>query len=492
MKEIKYTEIKEGTFKKVIIDIEANDFFESSINFSKGMPFKFKEEARIWCIVIRDVDTFNYVVLDYDLLKKEILKQCLRYTDTIIGHYVIGYDFPALRLFNLLDYTIGYPYKKSYFFNKEIQVIDTLALSKFLAPDRFGGHSLDDWGKRHGIEKFHFDDFSQYTEEMRTYCIQDTLNNLQTYTCLLKEIEERKYQDAYFIPFQMEMKLMDITVKQSVYGFEFNTELAEFCVEDLNTKMEEIRKTVNPLLPPKLLNKGEQKHYTPPKSQILKNGDLSASIIKFVAKIESKIEGNTFVFEGKEFTIPYYDPIKETIEADVDDLDHLKGFLLSLGWDPIEWKERDLTRDSKKIKLTPEKFEATVKRYVDSTINGPYKEYRLKILDNIFEDNLEEYLFDKYASGQFRVPISPCIRTGTDKVFCPNLELLGQKASFARDVTIYFTYRHRKNSISGSNSDEDGSPSTGYLSLVREDGRISTPADTLGAASFRYLHKSVI
>ena len=56
----------------------------------------------------------------------------------------------------------------------------------------------------------------------------------------------------------------------------------------------------------------------------------------------------------------------------------------------------------------------------------------------------------------------------------------------------YLTFKHRKNSLAGGKEDEDGSPSTGYLSLVREDGRISTPADTLGAASFRYLHKSVI
>jgi len=39
--------------------------------------------------------------------------------------------------------------------------------------------------------------------------------------------------------------------------------------------------------------------------------------------------------------------------------------------------------------------------------------------------------------------------------------------------------------------DEDGEPMTGFLSAVREDGRVPTPADTLGANTGRYRHKIV-
>jgi DNA polymerase I-like protein with 3'-5' exonuclease and polymerase domains len=55
----------------------------------------------------------------------------------------------------------------------------------------------------------------------------------------------------------------------------------------------------------------------------------------------------------------------------------------------------------------------------------------------------------------------------------------------------YYTYRHRRNSIAGGVLDEDGDPVTGFLANVREDGRIPTPADTLGANTGRYRHKIV-
>ena len=83
------------------------------------------------------------------------------------------------------------------------------------------------------------------------------------------------------------------------------------------------------------------------------------------------------------------------------------------------------------------------------------------------------------------------IRIGTEKKLCPNLTKLGEQAEFALDVTEYLTYKHRKNSIAGGKEDEEGSPLTGYLSQVRSDHRISTPADTLGANGGRYKHRGV-
>ena len=70
-----------------------------------------------------------------------------------------------------------------------------------------------------------------------------------------------------------------------------------------------------------------------------------------------------------------YEWLKEVdstcLQSTIDDLDNLKAYLLSLDWSPTEWKLRDLTKDSKKKKLTPEKLLDTIKRYVDNTINGP-------------------------------------------------------------------------------------------------------------------------
>lgn len=475
-------------FEEVIIDIEANDFFDRSIDYKKGMPFQFKPEAKIWCIVLRDFNNFNNVkTLVLNECTRENLKEALKNTKTIIGHYIVGYDFPALQLFNILDYKIGYLGEPSYLYDKEVKVIDTLILSKLLQPDRFGGHGLEAWGERHGFPKYDFSDFSKFTPEMLTYCIQDTLNNAHTYNWLLKEQGNWDYKE----PYDLELKLLDLTVKQSAYGFEFDSKLAEECLVDLDEKMETIRNNVNPILPLKPLNKGEQKYYTPPKIQFKQNGELSAAILKFIEKVGGKLEDQSLILDGISYDLPYTECVKQSLPADIDDLDHLKGFLLDLGWNPIEWKERDITRDSKKLKLEGDKLTATVLRYVESTLNGPYKYSRLALLE-LTENDLEKTLLRLVKHGKpVRVPVSPAIKVGTDKQLCPNLIKLGQKASFAADVAKYFTYRHRRNSIAGGKEDEEGEPITGFLANVREDGRISTPADTLGAASFRYLHKGV-
>jgi DNA polymerase I-like protein with 3'-5' exonuclease and polymerase domains len=105
---------------------------------------------------------------------------------------------------------------------------------------------------------------------------------------------------------------------------------------------------------------------------------------------------------------------------------------------------------------------------------------------------LKDFLMNKIdGSKPIYVPTTPKLSVGVEKEICPNLILMGEKAEFVKDVVHYYTYRHRKNSIAGGVLDEDGEPETGFLSAVREDGRVPTPADTLGANTGRYRHKIV-
>src|SRR5690606_22817641 len=69
---------------------------------------------------------------------------------------------------------------------------------------------------------------------------------------------------------------------------------------------------------------------------------------------------------------------------------------------------------------------------------------------------------------------------------------LGEKVAFAKDFALYLTYKHRKTSISGGETDEYGEPTKGFLSQVRsEDSRIPTPAIEIGASTNRYKHVGV-
>lgn len=499
------------SFKKTVIDIEANGLLNHLIDFST-MPLKFKPSAQLYCIVLTDLDNpSDNIILKQGDCTKEKLAEHLKNTDEIIWHNGVKYDAPALFLFNMLDYKIYY-YPDDMDNNGEIngrpvKITDTLILSKFLQPDRIFGHSLKNWGiflsdykddyRQVCIDLGYIDkdspkgaEFSEYHEELIPYCITDTRVTASIYHELFKENNNFKISYQYHV----ELKSADLSLRQELYGFYFNKDVAVEALDDLNILLKDIKTKVDPLLPPKILNKGEQKDYMPPARQYKANGDITAFLEKFIVKIGATLsEDESYItFEGKDFTLPLPADIclKQTIPSTIDDLDNLKAYLLSLDWNPSEWKIRDLTKDSKKKKVAPEKLEATIKRYVENTLNGPYKKYRLDIL-GIPEEFLEKQLLSKKNEYSIVVPVSPMIRVGVEKNLCPNLEVLGTKASFVLDVVQYLTYKHRRNSIAGGTTDDDGDPTTGYLSLIREDNRISTPSDTLGASTTRTRHISV-
>ena len=99
------------SFKRVILDIEANNFLENMLDFTQK-PLKLKSTARIWCIVIRCIDTkeskmlippyildnieaykrtadpdqvMKYSKLDVIPLTRESLKECLKDTEEFVA-----------------------------------------------------------------------------------------------------------------------------------------------------------------------------------------------------------------------------------------------------------------------------------------------------------------------------------------------------------------------------------------------------------------------
>lgn len=481
-------------FENVVLDIEANNLIEPLLDFTVK-PYVLKPEARLWCIALRDLDDKSITAtLSLDQCTRDNLRELLKDTKRLVMHNGVGYDLIMLQLFGVMEYTIGYEGQSDTIFgDQEVEIIDTLLLSKLLKQDRFGGHSVEAWGNRLGVPKIDFNDFSQYTEEMLEYCLGDVLTQSTIYDYLIEEMEGEAGWNKYWKKaYRMEVKLMDLVAHSALRGFWFDTDLAKQAVEVFQEQIDTIKAVVDPRLPPRPMTKGEQSNFVPPKIQFKKNGDVSSNMEKFVEKVGAQlIEDNSkLLFEGKVFDLPYNECIKDSLPGSIDSLDNLKAFLLELGWLYTEIKERDLTKDSKKVKLSDEKLDATIIRYVENTLNGPFKEFRLKELD-ITEDKLLAYLMSKRGERSIVVPVSPSIKVGATKELCPNLELLGESADFVGDVVKYLTYKHRRNSISGSKEDDDGEPLTGFLSMVRDDHRISTNADTLGAVGGRFKHRGV-
>lgn len=492
-------------FKQVVLDIETNGLFDDLIDYTVTPLQADRSKAHIWLVVFRDHITGEKIRLTgddcYDINK---YKEIFLNADEIIFHNGIKYDAIVLQLFRVLDYKVFYELDENgnngSFFGKPLKITDTLLLSKFLYPDRFFGHGLEPWGRQLGdyktdyrqvcIDKGYIDakspkgeEFKAYYPELVSYCDQDT--NV-TSAILNKLIEEKGPDYNIDSQYHMELKLADITVRQELYGFKFDKDKAVANLELFSNILENIQHDVNPILPPKTLNKGDQKFYTVPAKQFKGNGELTAIAIKFVHKIGGvfdKENSNKFTFNNQEYEFPLEagSVLATTGPSTIDDLDNLKAYILDLGWDPLEWKERDLTKDSKKKKLVGDKLTETFQRYINNTLEGPYKDHRLKLL-GVSEDKFQDYIMSKKDDFSLYVPVSPLLRIGIDKKLCPNLERLGENASFVGDVVTYLTVKHRKNSISGGKEDEDGEATKGYMSLVRADGRISTPADTIGAS----------
>ena len=481
-----------------VIDIETNNLLAEMLDFS-SLPYKLHKNANLWCVVIRDVDTNEVTVLKSEsgnTITKEMLQNALVGTTEIIAHNGIKFDFISLKLFGVLDYTVGYLGQDDTIFGIPVKITDTLIRSRLFNPDRYGGHSLDAWGKKLGEHKGNFHNFESYSDEMVTYCIQDT----NVTALIFKELEKEYVSyNGWKKPEKLENKLADLAVRRETYGFWFDKELAVTCLDDLIGKMQELETNVNPLLPPKPMNKTKLKQFTPPKNPFKKDGSVSSIMEKFAEKHGARIQGNKFYYKDDVFLLPLDEPIETHEKASISDIDHVKMYLIELGWQPSEFKVRDLTKDSKKQNLSYQKRVEALDRWLEQTFTEEkYKDSRLSELgmgddrDTIRTKLLSQLRDDKPV----RVPTSPMVRVGVEKDLCPNLVKLGDRVSFANDFTLYLTYKHRKSSIAGGDVEDmdfdEETPNTGFLAMYRDvDKRIPTPAIEIGASTNRYRHIGV-
>ena len=471
-----------------IIDIETNNLLQQGLDYD-CLPYKLKPDYKVWCVVIRNITKNSFHTFYGSLLTKANIEEALEGCTEIIGHNIVGFDLPVLKLYGLLDYSIGYPGEQSTLFGIDCEITDTLLWSKLLNADRFGGHSLESWGKRLNEPKSDFHEWNRFSQEMLNYCVQDTAVNAKLYLELQKEKQQHDWNTAY----TMELKLADLTLKQELFGFEFDAVKANNNIAELTLLMQNIAVGIDPILPKKRMSKAQASDYMPPKIRFKKDGSISMHMQNFLTKLNATlIENNSkILYEDEEFPITTQEPLKTQTTATVEDIDVVKSYLLEMGWVPTEVKERDLVKNQDKSLKSYDDIVAAIDRYVNQTESSLFQELRLDMLD-VSMRRLRDFLVKKIDGNKpIYVPTTPKLTVGVEKEICPNLISLGEKAEFVKEVVHYYTYRHRKNSIAGGALDEDGEPETGFLSYVRSDGRIPTPADTLGANTGRYRHKIV-
>ncbi len=423
----------------------------------------------------------------------------------VVGHNIINFDLLAIKLFFKLNYSVKY----NTWGNSNIEICDTMILSKTLNPDRFGGHSLAELSKKAGGDvKIDFrknipetERFKTFAADMLYYCIYDNKANTAVFRYLMEEWGD---YNKWSEPFNLEQRVADIITRQEHRGFAFNMKQAEDNIRDLDARMEACRLEAEPVLPPKPATKGYLKSFIPPKLQFKKNGEPSSNMIKFAEKHSGELvqkEDGWWLFAlGKEFKlpIPAEEPICDpTVPATLDDTTHIKNWLVGLGWSPSEYKDKDITlKSGTKIKKDEAQMEKAIRDYVDQTLASNFCQDRCDHLE-CTPETLEWKLRDRIAKAKGRgvkVLTNPSFTKGQEKDICPNLEALGEKFPYATQIVQYLTYKHRRNSILGGGADweeDEEDYDKGYLAAVRADGRIPTPAATCDAATSRMKHRLV-
>lgn len=455
----------------------------------------------------------NYAPVDYEHKPLSEFKGYISSTlragriKKVWGHNQINYDLLACDLVFDMPFDTD---QMTWCGAKHKGFDDTFVRSKVQNADRAGGHGLDNLSKAaaagdtSAATKYEFrpwlsgvEKFREFGPDMVYYNILDVKSNTNVARYLLKEAGDWDWAPAL----HLERVVAEIVTRQTHRGFFFNLKQAQSNLEFLDQALLERDGIITPLIPPKPSTKGYQKDFTPPKKQFNKDGSLSALMQKFVVKIGATLTQDTLEYKGATYPLPL-DPesfaaaVAGFVEASIDDSTHIKGWLVSEHrWNPTEWKERDLSMDTKRKKLPREKVVEAIDRYVAQTLDSPFKQHRLDYLE-CAEDQLRNKLLSVKDGKPIRVRTNPSLTVGQEKEVDPALAELQEHFPHAKSLIEYYTYKHRRNAILGGGMeyDEDegfAEAEKGFMSAIRADGRVPTPADTCGAATGRMKHKIV-
>ena len=193
------------------------------------------DHSKIWCVVIKDLDTNEVRVWK----EAKDLSEYIKAASLIVAHNGIAFDFYLLNKLWKCQIKL-----------KNIE--DTLVLSRLVNPSREGGHSLENLGKQLGIQKSEFTDFDlkeQSLDDMIAYCIQDVevLHNVYNY---LKH--ELKQQEFSLTSQELEHEVQAIIAIQERNGFKFDEQSAMRLLAELKAKLDAITVEMQRIFPPKV------------------------------------------------------------------------------------------------------------------------------------------------------------------------------------------------------------------------------------------------
>ena len=295
--------------REVILDIEANGL----------------KPTKVWVVVVKDVNTKEVSILRNPT--HETLREFLGGVTHIIGHNVIAYD---VRVLNQL---LGFD-------SSSVRLTDTLVLSRLFNPSLEGGHSLREWGIRLKLHKGDYDDWSQLTEEMVDYCVQDVEVTYATYNYLTDKLQPFGDQSI-----ELEHKVQEIIANQIENGWLLDQKQAMDLLGTLYEKKIELESTVRDTFKPLPVFVKE----IIPKYK--KDGSLSNVGLKFLGDCIDLVGGQFSRIDYPEFNLGSRQQIGK--------------YLQWFGWKPQEFTENGQP-------IVDEKVLSSVKDIPEAQLIGEY------------------------------------------------------------------------------------------------------------------------
>lgn len=242
----------------------------------------------------------------------QVEKLCTRDDVILIGHNFYRFDIPTLeRLFR---------------FKTKAKVVDTLALSWYLYPER-ARHGLADWGEEFGVPKPVIEDWEGLSyDEYKHRCEEDVKINTLLWDKMKEHLlelygsEEEMWRFIDYLMYKMEC-----AAEQERSQWRFDEELARETFETLSKELVEAHDRLKQVMPEVPVMKKQKRPVKPFK----KNGDMSAHGEKWFALLKEL---------GKPEDTQEVTYIAEYKEPNPASTPQIKDWLFSLGWDPCTFK----------------------------------------------------------------------------------------------------------------------------------------------------------
>lgn len=267
--------------------------------------------TKIHCLSYNIVDTDTLVsITDYGKMRDFFTDNLF---NTFIGHNIIRFDIPVLE--RLLNFK----------FDKNKKLIDTLALSWYLYPNR-NRHGLESWGETLGIKKPVIEDWNNLKiEDYIHRCEQDVLINLKLWEQQKQYLIDLYSSEKTYIIDYLMFK-MYCAKEQERLKWKLDVDFVKKSLNTLIPIQQDKQNKLVSILPPII----KYKSVTPPKTLFKKDGTLSLKGVKWLKLLKLKNLPSNF---NQPITVE-----DKIVPPNPTSSSQIKDFLFSLGWKPTTYK----------------------------------------------------------------------------------------------------------------------------------------------------------